>query len=60
MTIRDTLLQDNKDLLRSNVRLDEDNDKIEFTTWRPLDTGSIIDRLIILDTIVPISIASGS
>ena len=63
MTVRGnlgTFVDSYEDSLRSTIRLDEENDKVEFTTIRPFDTKDSLDRILELDTIVPLSIASGS
>ena len=59
ISVRGVLLENKVEHLRNFVHLDDHDDLVKFTTWRPFDTGDPLDTLVVLDGPVPLSIASG-
>ena len=59
ISVKGVLLDNKENQLRNFVHLDEYDNLVKFTTWRPFNTEDSLDTLVQLDSSLPLSIASG-
>lgn len=59
ISVRGVLLENKEEHLRNFVHLDDHDNRVKFTTWRPFDTGDPLDTLVLLDEPLPLAVASG-
>ena len=60
ISVHGVLLENKTNQLRNMLVLNDNLNRIQFTTWRAFDTKDPLDTLLRLDSEVPFSIASGS
>ena len=60
ISVRGVLLDNKENQIRNIVQLDSTEDVVNFTTWRPFNTGDPLDVVLAMDSRVPISLASGT
>ena len=59
ISVHGVLLDNKVQHLRNFVHLDDHDNRVKFTTWRPFSTGDPLDRVVKLDDELEFGIAFG-